>query len=85
MYGPRTRYTASVSTTQPRRACFLSSAHIPYRAAAENIALVGGLSSLDSLVRYSNEAMMESPEHRANILNPAYKRIGIGFALSASM
>jgi uncharacterized protein YkwD len=30
-------------------------------------------------------AFMESPEHRANILNPNFKRIGIGIARSKDM
>jgi uncharacterized protein YkwD len=43
-------------------------------AVGEN-AIMGGLSAEDMFNRWMN-----SPGHKANIMNPDYKRIGIGFA-----
>jgi len=45
---------------------------ITYRTAAENIAR-------NSSVLAAHNAFMNSSGHRANILNPAYNRIGLGF------
>jgi uncharacterized protein YkwD/uncharacterized membrane protein required for colicin V production len=44
-----------------------------FRAAGENLALA-------PTVRIAHEGLMNSPGHRANILNPRYHRIGIGVA-----
>lgn len=49
----------------------MSRAGITYRTAAENIAWA-------STVQATHTALMNSPGHRANILNPALHRIGIG-------
>lgn len=46
-------------------------AHIPFVAAGENLALAPTLHTA-----HSN--LMHSPGHRANILNPAFKKVGIG-------
>lgn len=44
---------------------------IYYGFAGENLAMAGSLSA-------AHEGLMESPGHRANILNPRYRKIGIG-------
>lgn len=49
----------------------LRSAQLGYRAAGENLALAR---SLDA----AHTGLMNSPGHRANILNPAFGRLGIG-------
>jgi uncharacterized YkwD family protein/spore coat assembly protein SafA len=51
---------------------------IAYRAAAENIA--AGQTSPQEVVR----AWMNSPGHRANILNATYTQIGVGYAQGGS-
>lgn len=48
---------------------------IGYTSAGENIAW----SSNPSMAAI-NTMFMNSPEHRANILNPAYHRVGVGVA-----
>jgi uncharacterized protein YkwD len=45
--------------------------HITFLAAGENLALAQTLS-------IAHTGLMHSPGHRANILNPAYHRVGIG-------
>ena len=52
-----------------------------YRAAAENIAWVGGSGAavLDAAdVEQLHAALMASPGHRANLLNPIYTEVGLG-------
>jgi uncharacterized protein YkwD len=49
----------------------MRSAHIKYRAAGENLAIARTLS-------IAHEGLMNSPGHRANILNTSYGRLGIG-------
>jgi uncharacterized protein YkwD/uncharacterized membrane protein required for colicin V production len=49
----------------------LQKLHITYRYAGENLAMAPTLLK-------AHEGLMQSPGHRANILNPAYGRIGIG-------
>lgn len=44
-----------------------------FRAAGENLALA-------PTVQIAHDGLMNSPGHRANILNPRYRRIGIGIA-----
>ena len=44
-----------------------------FRAAGENLALA-------PTVQIAHDGLMNSPGHRANILNPRYRRIGIGVA-----
>ena len=46
---------------------------VSYRAAGENLALA-------PTVQIAHDGLMNSPGHRANILNPRYRRIGIGVA-----
>ena len=52
-------------------------AHIPFLAAGENLALAPTLHTA-----HSN--LMHSPGHRANILNPAFKKAGIGVVESGT-
>ena len=49
----------------------MSRAGISFRSAAENIAWAGN-------VEVAHTSLMNSPGHRANILNPGLRRIGIG-------
>lgn len=49
----------------------MRAAHIGFLAAGENLALAQTLS-------IAHTGLMHSPGHRANILNPAYHRVGIG-------
>ena len=46
---------------------------ITFRAAGENLALA-------PTVDVAHDGLMNSPGHRANILNPAFHRVGIGVA-----
>jgi len=48
---------------------------IPYSTAGENIAW-----STNPSMAGINTMFMNSPEHRANILNGAYRRLGVGVA-----
>lgn len=56
----------------------MARAGITYRTAAENIAWAGS-------VTISHNALMNSPGHRANLLNPAFGRIGIGIVQKDSL
>ena len=49
----------------------MDAAHVQYTAAGENLALAHSLS-------IAHNGLMNSPGHRANILNPAFNRVGIG-------
>lgn len=49
----------------------MNDAHIQYTTAGENLALAHSLS-------IAHNGLMNSPGHRANILNPAFGRVGIG-------
>ena len=49
----------------------LRAAKVPYGAAGENLALSPGVSQ-------AHQALMNSPGHRANILSPVYRTVGIG-------
>lgn len=49
----------------------MDSAHVQYTTAGENLALAHSLS-------IAHNGLMNSPGHRANILNPAFGRVGIG-------
>ena len=46
-------------------------AGVRFRVAGENLAYAPN-------VRLAHEGLMNSPEHRANILNPQFRRVGIG-------
>lgn len=49
----------------------MKDAHINYRTAGENLALAPTL-------QLAHTGLMNSPGHRANILNPSFGRVGIG-------
>jgi uncharacterized protein YkwD len=49
----------------------MNEAHVQYSTAGENLALAHSLS-------IAHNGLMNSPGHRANILNPAFGRVGIG-------
>jgi len=49
----------------------MDDAHVQYLTAGENLALAHSLS-------IAHNGLMNSPGHRANILNPAFGRVGIG-------
>jgi uncharacterized protein YkwD/uncharacterized membrane protein required for colicin V production len=49
----------------------MHAAGIPFHAAGENLAFA-------PTVTTAHTGLMHSPGHRANILNPAYRRVGIG-------
>ncbi|HEV8503758.1 MAG TPA: CAP domain-containing protein, partial [Chitinophagaceae bacterium] len=49
----------------------MDAAHVQYSTAGENLALAHSLS-------IAHNGLMNSPGHRANILNPAFGRVGIG-------
>lgn len=56
----------------------MAAADITYRAAAENIAWAGDAA-------LAHDALMKSPGHRANLLNPQLGRIGIGIVRKDGM
>jgi uncharacterized protein YkwD len=56
----------------------MRAAGISYRAAAENIAWAGS-------VEQAHTSLMNSPGHRANILNGQLNRIGIGIVQKDGM
>lgn len=60
----------------------LDHAHVPYEMAGENIALNNYIAfyPMARTVRQTNTDLMNSPEHRANILEPKYSEIGLGMA-----
>lgn len=51
----------------------MAAAGISFGNAAENIASA-------PTVQWAHDALMDSPGHRANLLNPSLRRIGIGIA-----
>jgi uncharacterized protein YkwD len=60
----------------------LASARLDYRLAGENLAR----STVDdpAAVRRIEDALMHSPKHRDNILDPTFNRVAIGAATDAS-
>lgn len=54
----------------------LSAAGVTFAAGGENLAKVGG--DTNHSVRSAIQALMRSPSHRDNILNPRYRYIGVG-------
>jgi uncharacterized protein YkwD len=58
----------------------MARAGIRYRSAGENIGVDSGVSHVQMLRRIE-VAMLHSPEHRANLLRPAFTRVGIGIAV----
>ena len=51
--------------------------------AGENISFVSGLAGAGAIAQYLNTSFMNSPGHRANILNPAFTQVGVGTAYGA--
>ena len=57
---------------------------IPYSWAGENIAWASGITDPVQAAEYENQMYMNSPEHRANILNANYTAVGVGSWQTAS-
>ncbi len=57
----------------------LDEAGIPWTAAGENLEFVRGKPPVPAAI----DDFMASPEHRANVLDPAYDRFGVGVAESS--
>lgn len=70
-------YFSHMSPTYGSPFDMMKSLGITYRTAAENIAR-------NSSVLSAHNAFMNSSGHRANILNPAFTRIGLGFYQNGS-
>lgn len=64
----------------------LNREHVNYEMAGENIALNNYIkfSNLSQAVVRTNTDLMNSPDHRANILEPRYAEIGLGLAFEAN-
>jgi uncharacterized protein YkwD len=60
----------------------LGQAHLPYGLAGENLARASSVD--DSLVPRIEQALMQSPTHRKNILETAFKRVSIGAATDSA-
>src|SRR5205085_10532514 len=60
--------------------------HVQYEMAGENIALNNYIDfyPLARTVRQTNTDLMNSPDHRANLLEPKYTEIGLGMAFENS-
>lgn len=65
------RYWSHTSPTYGSPSQMLRKAGIRFRYGAENLA-----KNLDA--RWAHDALMKSPLHRKNILNPKFTRVGIG-------
>jgi len=59
----------------------LSRDGVGYRLAGENLARLGGLD--DSTALSAEDALMHSPTHRANILEPSFNRIAVGATMDS--
>lgn len=70
-----TGYFAHDSPSLGDPAARLRRAGIPYQAAGENLAFA-------PTAEDAFRGLMESPEHRANLLSPSFHRVGIGVARS---
>ena len=60
--------------------------HVSYEMAGENIALNNYIDfyPMARTVRQTNTDLMNSPDHRANLLEPRYTEIGLGMAFEKS-
>jgi uncharacterized protein YkwD len=60
--------------------------HVSYEMAGENLALNNYIDfyPLARTVRQTNADLMNSPDHRANLLEPRYTEIGLGMAFEQS-
>jgi uncharacterized protein YkwD len=73
---PLTHYDANGQLVFPQ---LLGRAHVSYRIAGENLARAYG--GPTDVVGDVEHALMNSPEHRSNILDSRFKRVAIGSAL----
>lgn len=71
----RLGYFAHVSPVTGDPAARLAAANVPYLLSGENLAYAPS-------VAIAHDRLMNSPGHRANILNPAFTRVGIGIIRS---
>src|SRR5438309_3657736 len=62
----------------------MQSAGVPFRSAGENIGWLSGASDPAAAAATLHRMFMNSPDHRANILNPSYAHVAIGSATAAS-
>ena len=62
----------------------MSGLGIGFTSAGENIGWESGVTDPVQAAQMLNTSYMNSPEHRANILNPAFTTVGIGSATSGS-
>jgi uncharacterized protein YkwD len=60
--------------------------HVSYEMAGENLALNNYIDfyPMARTVRQTNTDLMNSPDHRANLLEPKYTKIGLGMAFEQS-
>jgi uncharacterized protein YkwD len=56
----------------------MQAAGVPYRSAGENIGWESGITDVAAAAANLNTALMNSPGHRANILNAGYTDVGVG-------
>jgi len=58
----------------------LDRAKVPYEMAGENIALNNYINfyPIAKTIEHTNTDLMNSPEHKANLLEPKYTAIGLG-------
>ena len=61
-----------------------SEAGVKFGSAGENIGWMNGQSGAQAAATYINNAFMNSPEHRDNILNSSYTDLGVGSANSGA-
>jgi uncharacterized protein YkwD len=71
-------YFAHTSPSGETAFTLLKSAGVTYQIAAENIAFNTYPDS--QTLEMAMEGLMDSPPHRANILGPEFRRVGIGVA-----
>lgn len=58
-------------------------AGIQFQMAGENLGMDAGYSD-EKMLQRIDVAMLNSPEHRANLLRPGFGRVGIGIALAGN-
>jgi uncharacterized protein YkwD len=65
--------------------CRLTNAGYSWQAAGENIYLMSGYQiTIDKVVSMAVESWMQSPGHRANVLNPSFTHEGVGVAFEGT-
>ena len=70
-------YFSHTSPTYGDFSTRLKASGVKYSTAGENLAMYGS-------VEQAHTALMNSPDHRANIMNAKYTRIGIGIVYNGS-